>query len=193
MKEISKRIVFSALIVCLLMCSVISCRKREEINEESSEAIETSAETDVLLKKYQENYPEPTIVVESTDAKAGDEIEISVYVVHNPGILGMSATISYDESMLTLLSAENGDIVENILDLTSSADLQNGSRFLWDGVEINENQIQDGKILNLTFRVEKTVKNGKYPIALILDESGIFDNDLNQIQLKTDLGYVTVK
>lgn len=193
MKEISKRIVFSALIVCLLMCSVISCRKREEINEESSGAIETSAETDVLLKKYQENYPEPTIVVESTDAKAGDEIEISVYVVHNPGILGMSATISYDESMLTLLSAENGDIVENILDLTSSADLQNGSRFLWDGVEINENQIQDGKILNLTFRVEKTVKNGKYPIALILDESGIFDNDLNQIQLKTDLGYVTVK
>ena len=51
---------------------------------------------------------DPTIIVESVEAKPGDDVAVQVSVENNPGVWGMDVVISYDKTDLTLTNVENG-------------------------------------------------------------------------------------
>ena len=135
----------------------------------------------------------PGIVVSSAKAKPGDTVDIGVSLVHNPGILGMSFTLSYDENVLKLVKAENGKAVSEVLNMSKSNDLGNGCIFLWDGEKIEEDQIQDGEILNLEFQVLRSAPAGKSPLKLTSDEGGVVDNNLKIVSLTIDDGFISVE
>ena len=96
---------------------------------------------------------EPTIIVDSVTAKSGEDVQVIARIENNPGILGMTLTANYDESFLTLESVENGEAFNGILDLTTSKDLKSGSRFVWDGVDISDDNIKNGTMLIMNFKV----------------------------------------
>lgn len=50
----------------------------------------------------------PTITVDSTTAKAGTSVTVDVSVKDNPGILGMTLNVKYDDG-LTLTTGQSGD------------------------------------------------------------------------------------
>lgn len=168
---------------------MIKTRKPEQKKTETKETIIQENKERV---KEAEKTGDPELIISSVQATQGETVEITASVVNNPGILGMSFVLSYDESVLKLLKAENGKATDGVLDMNSSKNLENGCIFLWDGESIVSEQIEDGEILKLTFKVLDTAVDGKTPVKLISEEDGIFDNELQNVSLTVDDGYVSV-
>ena len=70
--------------------------------------------------------------------------------------------------------------------------MESGCVFLWDGEKIDSNQIQDGEILNLEFKVLKSAPVGKTQVLLVSDEGGIVNNNLESLELNIENGFINV-
>ncbi len=136
------------------------------------------------------NYPE--IIVKNVSAKSGDDVQVIVELKHNPRILGMALSAYYDESVCELTSVENGEAFQDILELTPSKTLNSGVRFLWDGIEISENDIKDGEILIMNFKIKNDAQEGKYPITLKYSDGDIVNNNLESIMPQIETGFITI-
>ena len=132
--------------------------------------------------------------VESVKASAGDKlVTVRISVKDNPGILGMRFSVSYDESVLTLTGALNGDAVSRILTLTKAKTLCSGCNFVWDGIEIDTEDVKDGTVLELQFRVSDSAVAGNYPITIRYNSGDIVDNDLQKLSPYIQNGYISIK
>ena len=133
----------------------------------------------------------PAISVASVNSSAGSEITVAVSVKNNPGILGMTLKLAYDESVLTLKRAENGSAA-SALTMTEPGKFQSGCNFVWDALELKEADIQDGEILLLTFDVSGTAPKGKYDIRISYNTGDIFDGDWNDLAVTVNNGTVGI-
>ena len=133
-----------------------------------------------------------TVIVSSANARQGDEVVLAVTVINNPGILGMSATLSFDENVMTLTSAEKGEAFGDTMELTHSATLGSGCVFLWDGLDLEPEQILDGDILYLKFKLSDSAPSGKYPVSFVLDMDGVYDKELALVNVTVENGYITI-
>lgn len=146
-------------------------------------AVPTQVSTDKTAK----------ITVGKAETTAGDDVDIEVKIDNNPGVLGMALAVEYDMDNLTLENAINGEAFSNVLDFTASKALFSGTRFLWDGIELNPQDIKNGTILTLRFHISDTAKEGKYPITVTYRAGDIVDNNLSNIDLNIENGGITVK
>lgn len=133
-----------------------------------------------------------TISADNVFARPGDEVQVVVRVNNNPGILGMTLSAYFDDVNLNLLSVENGSAIKDILELTPSKVLENGVKFLWDGIELQEGDVHNGDMLIMNFKVSESALKGKYPITLKYFEDDIVDKDLKSISPEIINGYITV-
>ena len=135
-----------------------------------------------------------TLSVDKANASAGDKnVTVRIQVKDNPGILGMRLSVSYDESVLTLTGASNGDAVSKVLTLTKAKTLHSGCNFVWDGIEIGAADIKDGTVLELQFQVSDSAAAGKYPITIRYNSDDIVDNDLQSLSPYIQNGYILIK
>ena len=135
----------------------------------------------------------PRIVMNTVSGNAGDTVTVIAEVKNNPGILGMILTAQYDEKALKLESVENGAAISNVLTLTASKELKSGTRFVWDGVEIGEEDIKDGSILVMNFKILNTAEEGSHMVNLSYADGDIIDNNLESVSPEISYGYVKVE
>ena len=132
------------------------------------------------------------IFAENAIASPGENVvEVAVQIKNNPGILGMTLMVSYDESVVTLTDAKSGKAVKNVLTLTKPGRFEPQCCFVWDGTELTDTDIQDGEILVLTFKVADTASAGTYPIVLFSSKNGIVDNMLSPVGVAFQNGSIT--
>lgn len=134
----------------------------------------------------------PTVFIKDVYAAPGEEISVPVEIKGNPGVLGMALTVYYDETVCTLRGAENGEALRGVLELTPSKTLGNGARFVWDGIEISDEDIKNGEILVLNFKVKESAKSGACPITLKFFDGDVLNNDLEEIYLRADSGNIII-
>lgn len=166
-----------------------------------SKPIKTS-EPDVLpaeTPSYTENtgddvpsYDGPLITVNSAEAKAGENVQIKAEISSNPGILGMTLIAYFDETYCTLEKAESGEAFNEVLDMTASGTLNSGVKFMWDGIDLTDEQIKDGTILVLDFHVADNAPEGKIPITIKCYNGDIVDRDLETLSLQIVNGSILV-
>lgn len=143
-----------------------------------------------VTAQYEEDHT-PTIFVRKATALPGENaVEVEVCVRNNPGILGMTLSVSFDESALTLIDAENGEAIHDVLTLTKSKVLKSGCKFVWDGQELTNADIKDGTILVLVFNVSETAQSGEYQIVVNGSDGDIIDNELIPVSLSFEDGYI---
>lgn len=187
---------FLVLNFCMVGCNRVYSDKEEincSLNEQEIAKLESNSwEKDERIQKAIEN-EKPTLVVLNERVKVGQTCIVPVYIVNNPGILGMSITVSYDEDKLSLMDAQNGDIFEGILELSKPEKLYSGCNLMWSGESISKEQVQDGLMMYLKFDIKKNNLEGKTPIILLTDQDGVYDNDLSIIQLEIDNGFVEIQ
>ena len=135
---------------------------------------------------------EPLIRVSNVTVSPGNIARISVNIENNPGILGVSLRVFFDETIVELINAENGKAFRNVLNMSSSPEFRNGSLFLWDGEYLQEGQVCDGEILEMEFRIKKTASADKIPITLVIDDGSVWDNDLRVLNVKIENGYINI-
>ena len=135
----------------------------------------------------------PFITISEVTASPGEEVHITAKINNNPGILGMTLNVNYDMNNLTLVKAENGQVFEGVLDMTTSNQLFSGARFVWDGIEVQPKDIKNGIFLTMTFNIPGNAVAGKYPITLNYVSGDIVDNNLISVDLAIETGYITIK
>ena len=123
------------------------------------------------------------LTVDSASALAGSTVEINVSIKNNPGILGANLRLSYDDDILTLVNATNGEAFSKEITYLAPSKYKNGCSFIWYGS--NTGEVKDGAILTLTFKVsENAPTDYEMPITVSFDERDIIAPDYSTVPLK---------
>lgn len=144
-----------------------------------------------------QNTPEdnlaPAIYINDVTATPGEKnIEIPILIKNNPGILGMTLSVSYNENVMSMKSAINGEAVSDVLILTHGKMLGSGCRFIWDGLEISPENVKNGAILLMKFSISDNALSGSYPIVVTYDNGDIVDNKLVVISPVVSNGHIAI-
>lgn len=135
----------------------------------------------------------PLLVLDDITVKPGEkDVEVILSVKNNPGILGMTLTLTYDERVMKLNKALNGSSQDDVLALTKSKALNSGCRFIWDGESISSEEVKDGELLLLTFEILDDAVPGEYDISVSYDEGDIIDNNLDELFVSVKSGKLIV-
>lgn len=136
----------------------------------------------------------PLIYPDAVSANAGDtNVAVPVFIYKNPGILGMTLTINYDDKALELKDIKNGNALKDVLDMTKAGKLEDGCRITWDGMELKQSDVKDGTIMTLYFDIKSKAKAGKYNIDLGYEYGDIVDERLLPVEANLEKGRIKVR
>ncbi len=139
-------------------------------------------------------YKTPTIAVESVSAKAGEGVSVNIELHNNPGILGMTLKLEFDEEVITLTEVEKGTALsETTFTAPKGEALKNGCRFLWDAEYVSPEDVTNGNILKLTFEIADTAETGDYNVTLSYNNGAVIDNDMLPVNLEIINGKISIK
>jgi hypothetical protein len=96
------------------------------------------------------------ITVDSARATAGQTVQLCITLKNNPGIAGLTISLDYDKTVLTLATASNGSLFDSF---TSAIN------FMWDSAN---NVTADGTLATFTFNVNENAEKGDYSISNIV-------------------------
>lgn len=131
----------------------------------------------------------PTIDVDIVSACAGKTATVAISINNNPGILGASFEVSYDEK-LTLLSVESGEALSTLA-YTAPGTLTNPCSFGWDGIDVADKT--NGVVLTLTFKVPDDAQIGdSYEINVSYDNGSIFDEKMQSLNFDIVSGSIEI-
>lgn len=131
------------------------------------------------------------IAVQSVADTAGAEIDVAVTIDNNPGVLGATLKITYDAG-LTLTGATAGEAF-SALNMTKPGKFTSPCNFIWDGQELNADDIADGTIVTLHFTIaDDAVSGSEYNIKVSYTDGDIVDMYLNPVEVGLTNGTVSV-
>ena len=132
-----------------------------------------------------------TIKVENISAQQGSTAEVAISIQNNPGVLGATLTIEFDEG-LTLLDAASGEAFA-ALAMTKPGSFVSGCKFSWDGESIADEDILDGTILTLSFKVAEDIANyTELGVRVSYQYGNVVDSNLQPIELAISNGRIVV-
>jgi len=113
-----------------------------------------------------------TLEVSNVYAAPGTTVEVNVNIKDNPGILGATLTVRWDDGLI-LSDCKNGEAFSELTMMKPSR-LQSGCNFVWYGTDTGD--IVDGSILKLYFTVPANATDSDiYEIQLSYEKSDIAD------------------
>lgn len=135
---------------------------------------------------------DPTIKIANVTAVAeSTDVAVTLNIMNNPGIVGMTLKLGYDDSILTLTSIEKGDALSEMT-FTKPRTMKNGCTLQWDAEVVMPEDATNGVMLTLYFDVSDTATAGTQNITLSYDNGAIIDNDLASVNMSIINGVVTI-
>lgn len=130
----------------------------------------------------------PVISAEYVWGQPDTTVDVNVLIENNPGVLGGEITVTFDSGM-TLESVQAGPAFA-MLSMSKPGKYVSGCTFAWDGTELDADQITDGVIMTLRFRIGADTSPESL-LSIHLD-SGLYDVDVNELQVSCVSGMVRV-
>ena len=109
------------------------------------------------------------LIASSETAEAGDMVYLTVSLTSNPGLTYVKLKLSYDTNALTLVSVQNGNVIN---------DLTRGNSYVWSTAH---STTTTGTFATLIFSVSETASAKNYPITITCVEASNNDNDVEMI------------
>ncbi|MBQ3100509.1 MAG: S-layer homology domain-containing protein [Clostridia bacterium] len=133
----------------------------------------------------------PTITLESIEAEVGDELSIKVLIENNPGIWGMDLRISYDKSVLTLTSVDNGDFYQETEWTKGNL---NGDVYIlsYEANGLYDVTASSGVLAVLNFKISDTAEVGDYAVSAFYNPGDIININFDDINFTVVNGTVRV-
>ena len=131
----------------------------------------------------------PTFVVSDASAKAGETFTVDVSVKNNSGIVGLRVYVGYDTNVLELVSATAG---ESFADTSFGPTTKNPFNIIWDDSLASENNVANGTVATLTFKVKEGVAAGDTKITLTYNPDDVFDLYMENVAFAVENATVTV-
>ena len=131
------------------------------------------------------------VSVESKNASAGENVKVAVSLKNNPGIVGMTLKLTYNERAMTLTAVDKGSALGEMT-FTPPKDLGSGCKLPWDAEFVIPEDATNGEILILTFKISATAAAGDYSVS-VSTVGDIVDNDLMPVTAVLRNGKITIK
>lgn len=135
----------------------------------------------------------PSIEIEEISCKSGDIVEVPIVIKNNPGLIATKLLVSYDADILTLLSADNGEIFGENNAYFGKQITAVPYVLLWEDALSEQNYEGNGILAILTFKVKEGVQASETEIVLEYDRGSTFDVDLNEVAFNTTNGILKIK
>ncbi len=150
-------------------------------------------------KDYSE-YDTAVLEVESVKAKAGDEVELEIYLNNNPGTSTVDIELNYDTDVLTPVSMKaSGDLkgqgffYSNLSGDDELGLFTNDDNAYAHGMWFNVADFKDnGEVMVVTFEVADDAAAGDYTIEIVDNEDNLVNQDLENVEVTYLEGVVTV-
>lgn len=133
-------------------------------------------------------YNPQIIISNQTVSKTAEKITLKISVEDNPGIIALEITVNFDDTVLNLISVSSGEAMKDFT-FTPAPTLENGSKFIWDTIEISDKDVLNGEILILEFEMADSIKTTDYIVSMTVKA---YDNDMNSVSFKQVNGKITV-
>ena len=124
---------------------------------------------------------EPSIIVGTASADAGDSVSVDVKISGNPGISAMVLEIEYDTSRLSLESVEKYSELVGMFEYTKKA--------VW---VYSGDTKYDGTIFTINFKVLDSAKIGNAEITILYEEGDICNYNEQTVDFDIVSGGITV-
>ena len=131
----------------------------------------------------------PAVLLSSASGKPGEEVEIEVSIVNNPGICTMYLNINYNENLNLIEAADCGLLKDPFF---SGNYKINPFRLTWDD-SINKDNMENGKIATLKFKIPEKPKVGEYKIWVSYNPEEIYNMDLENQYFEAGFAEITVE
>lgn len=130
-----------------------------------------------------------TITVESNSAMPNSTV--NVIIKDNPGIVGASITVNNTDE-LTLVDANSGSAFE-ALSFAKPGSFSNKNTFVWDAETVTADDIKDGIILTLSYKISAGAKiDSNYPITVDCEYGDVINAELEPVETEIVNGDITV-
>lgn len=144
-----------------------------------------------LFSVFAEELP-VTITAGEVYTKPGSVVKMDLVLENNPGILGMTLKVTYDENLVSLIAIENGDALSSMT-FTTPKDMSSGCQLPWDAEDVAEEDIKNGVIATLSFKVnEDTEIDSKLDINISYDKGAIIDKNMKPLNVNIVQGKIQV-
>ena len=132
-----------------------------------------------------------TITVESNSAMPNSTVNVNVIIKDNPGIVGASITVNNTDE-LTLVDANSGPAFE-ALSFAKPGSFSNKNTFVWDAETVTADDIKDGVILTLSYKISASAKiDSNYPITVDCEYGDVINAELEPVETEIVNGDITV-
>ncbi len=134
------------------------------------------------------------VSVKNTTAEPGNTVTVNVVIENNPGILGMTLKLNFDDSIATLKSVKNGDALSAMSFTPPTGDaLVSGCNLVWDAEEVKAEDIKDGVMAMLTFEIAEDAIPGAFvDIDFSYNKGAIRDSDFSAIDVSIVSGRISI-
>ena len=132
----------------------------------------------------------PSITITSAEVTPEDtQVTLTISITDNPGIAGLMLSLQYNTDVFNLTEATNGEALDALI-FTAPNDLDSGCVFIWDSIEVNDEDVKNGVFLRLTFDIVPDSLEGEYSMLLKVNA---YDNELTPFTLLIQGGKITIK
>jgi len=132
------------------------------------------------------------IRIEETFGKVNETVSVDISIENNPGIIGMTLKLEYNESLLTLTEIKNGDAL-GYMTFTAPKVLKSGCTLPWDAESVSDEDIKDGTIATLVFKIAENAElDSIADISVSYETGAIIDKDMKPLNVETVDGRIQV-
>lgn len=128
-------------------------------------------------------------IVSEASGRAGDQVQVTVSVADNPGLICTALKIHYDTDTLKLVDVEDGKLLGSPMFSQSYSSFP--YRVSWNDA-LAEDTTEDGVLVTLTFEILDAAQAGKTAVTVTYHSGDIFDQDLEVQPFTAVNGGVTV-
>ena len=134
----------------------------------------------------------PQFVMSTATGRAGEQVEVTIEIKNNPGLIATSLNISYDKSKLTLIGVEDGGLLGTGTFVTGKDLTQVPYTVFWEDALASDNYSENGVMVTFTFEIAEDADPGTLPIMLNYVQSSTFDVDINEVEFAVISGGIEV-
>ena len=135
---------------------------------------------------------EGTIEISKPTGKVGETVDVTFAINNNPGLVGMALNVTFDDSVLQLITVNDGGILGAN---AHKPELESPYTLSWSNDTMRTNITDNGTIVTLSFLIKETAQKGNsYEIKASYDYDNydIYDVDSNPVKFNIVNGYVNV-